>query len=200
MKINCYICTTVVSLPSHTFSRDPSSFPPLHPFFQRNEKPFHPPPPPLPPPLPPRHLFDSLSKVHNPPYLSISALPPTLPPEAASSTRFNLRLVPVVSLEQSIPISRESVLNLAPSRAWNGSEHSEFLDDCGQRNSIHLDGSVYARVNNGFNRDCCFFFFSMEASYLGYLGRIRWNGWKINTWNVNFGRKKKEFFHLRRCC
>lgn len=117
MKINCYICTTVVSLPSHTFSRDPSSFPPLHPFFQWNEKPFHPPPPPpFPPPLPPRHLFDSLSKVHNPPYLSISALPPTLPPEAASSTRFNLRLVPVVSLEQSIPISRESVLNLAPSR------------------------------------------------------------------------------------
>lgn len=31
MKINCYICTTVVSLPSHTFSRDPSSPSPLFP-------------------------------------------------------------------------------------------------------------------------------------------------------------------------
>lgn len=153
MKINCYICTTVVSLPSflpsHTFSsRDPLL--PLHPFFQRNEKPLHPPPtrlepPPFPPPLPPRHLFDSLSKVYtpSPPICLFRRFHPPRKIQRSTCTPT------VVSLEQSIPISRESVLNLAPSRV-SGSEHVSQGTE-----KFWMD--LFMREFKGFNRDYCLF-------------------------------------------
>lgn len=153
MKINCYICTTVVSLPSHArSSRDPSSSPPsFTPFSNGNRSPLPPTGTSLPasssatPPV-----WFSLQGIH-PPYLSISALPPTHPPpEAASSTGFNLRLVPRCLASTINPnftgicFKSCAFSCLAP---WIWWILSTLLEHRGQRNStIWMDPSVYARI------------------------------------------------------
>lgn len=108
----------VPSFPREILARSFLLSPLLHPFFQRKPfPPYHRLEPPFPPPLPPRHLFDSLSKVYTLPICLFRRFhPPILlrKPRLRQDSTFDL--YPVVSLQQSIPISRESVLNLAPSR------------------------------------------------------------------------------------
>lgn len=157
MKINCYICTTVVSLPSHArSSRDPpsSSPPSFTPFSNGNRSPpYHRLEPPFPPPLPPRHLFDSLSKVYTLPICLFRRFHPTHPPpEAASSTRFNLRLVPRCLASTINPnftgicFKSCAFSCLAP---WIWWILSTLLEHRGQRNStIWMDPSVYARITD----------------------------------------------------
>lgn len=109
----------VPSFPREILAR--SSFllsPLLHPFFQR--KPF---PPTTDWNLPSRLLFRHatcliLSPRYTPSlfvYFGASTQP-ILPRKPRLRQDSTFDLYPVVSLQQSIPISRESVLNLAPSR------------------------------------------------------------------------------------
>lgn len=195
MKINCYICTTVVSLPSflpsHTFSsRDPLLPPsPLFP-TERETAPSSshltgtsslPASSSATPPV-----WFSLQGIHPlPPYLSISALPPT--PEDST-----FDLYPNRCLARTINPNFTGIR--FKSRAFSCLwilDLNTFLR--AQRNSGWI--CLCANLKDLIEIIVCF---SMEASYLGYLGWIRWNGWKINTWNINFGRrKKKEFFNLQ---
>lgn len=191
MKINCYICTTVVSLPSflpsHTFSsRDPLLPPsPLFP-TERETAPSSshltgtsslPASSSATPPV-----WFSLQGIHPlPPYLSISALPPT--PEDST-----FDLYPNRCLARTINPN------------FTGIRFKSRAFSCLWILEVDLNTFLRAQRNSGWICLCAnsmdlieiIVCFSMEESYLGYLGWVRWNGWKINTWNINFGRRKKK--------